>query len=137
MSAMYLGGLELGGISAVLRKEESEWKQVVTKKNKPKHKRGMGVVCRIIWYCGRSESHHEQFGEFEEIMITADSGAVDHVAPPSLAKGLPAKETKASRQGVHYIAANGSEIKNMGEQVHQGLDGEGFPDCHDMANCGS
>ena len=54
--------------------------------------------------------------EFEEVKITADSGAVDHVAPRTLAKGTPVEETKASKMCVHYVAANGSEIKNEGEK---------------------
>ena len=68
-----------------------------------------------------------QRGSFEEVKITADSGAVDHVAPRSLAKDTPVSETKASRMGVHYVAANGSEIRNEGEKKVKAFTSKGLP----------
>ena len=67
-------------------------------------------------------------GPFEEIRITVDSGAVDHVAPRSVARHLEVKETLASKAGVKYIAANGSSIFNEGEKhvTVATLDGKSF-----------
>ena len=98
----------------------------------------MGSVCAVNHTCGRDncvDNHtgchvkgkHGVNGAFEEVKITADSGAVDHVAPRSLAKGVPVEETKASRMGVHYIAANGSEIKNEGEKQIKAFTDKGLP----------
>ena len=70
---------------------------------------------------------HGANAEFEEVKITADSGAVDHVAPRTLAKSTPVMETKASKMGVHYVAANGSEIKNEGEKRINAFTDKGLP----------
>ena len=63
----------------------------------------------------------------KKVRITADSGAVDHVAPKSTASHIPIKETAASRQGVHYIAANGFKISNMGAKRIRGYTRERTP----------
>ena len=66
-------------------------------------------------------------GAYEKIRVTADSGAVDHVAPRSTAAHIPIRETAASRQGVHYVAANGSKISNLGAKRVQGFTKEHTP----------
>ena len=108
-----LGGLEIGGLSSVVRDEQDGWERVVPRRRKYG---SMGDLCPVSCGQNHARGYHKVSEEFEEIKITADSGAVDHVAPPTLAKGTPVRETKASKQGVHYIAANGSEIKNLGEK---------------------
>ena len=65
--------------------------------------------------------------KFEEIRITADSGAVDYVAPGDIARGVPIRETRASKQGVHYVAANGSVIRDEGEKKISTYTEEGMP----------
>ena len=54
-----------------------------------------------------------------------DSGAIDSVIPKGVASGVKVKETRASRQGLKYRAANGTPIKNEGERELQGYTGEG------------
>ena len=49
------------------------------------------------------------------------------MAPSSIAAGIPITETKASRQGIHYIAANGSQIQNEGEKRISGTTESGSP----------
>ena len=55
-------------------------------------------------------------GKYEMITVTADSGAADHVAPKNVATHLQVQETRASRQGMKYVAANGHEIANEGQK---------------------
>ena len=52
--------------------------------------------------------------EFEKITVTADSGAADSVMPKKVGSHIPVKDTKASRAGRNYRAANGTVIKNYG-----------------------
>ena len=48
--------------------------------------------------------------------ITLDSGAADNVMPRRLLRGKSkVRASEASRQGVHYVAANGARIPNEGE----------------------
>ena len=107
-AGMTLGGLELSGICAVERdKEERPWIRV---RNKRPSGRSMGDTCIVGDKKGNTHKCSKNGGKFEEIRITADSGAVDHVAPSDMARGIPIRETRASKQGVHYVAANGSVI---------------------------
>ena len=64
-------------------------------------------------------------GEWERVPVTVDSGAIDSVIPKGVASGVKVKETRASRQGLKYRAANGTPIKNEGERELQGYTGEG------------
>ena len=67
----------------------------------------------------------EQFtGEWERVPVTLDSGAVDSVIPRRLAKGVPVKQTEASRRGLRYRAANGTAIINEGERSLSGYTNE-------------
>jgi hypothetical protein len=48
--------------------------------------------------------------------ITVDSGAADNVFPRRMIrKGMRVRQSEASRQGVHYVAADGARIANEGE----------------------
>ena len=81
----------------------------------------MGSVYAVNHTCSRAN------GAITSFKITADSGAVDRVAPRTLAKSTPVVETKASKMGVHYVAANGSEIKNEGEKRVKAFSDKGLP----------
>ena len=81
----------------------------------------MGSVYAVNHTCSRAN------GAITSFKITADSGAVDRVAPRTLAKSTPVVETKASKMGVHYVAANGSEIKNDGEKKVKAFTDKGLP----------
>ena len=50
---------------------------------------------------------------------------MDTVGPPAVAKAFTIKETKASRAGLNYQAANGTVIKNYGEKKLAGENLEG------------
>jgi len=51
--------------------------------------------------------------------ITIDSGAAESVMPMEMLKEIQLKESKGSKAGVQYIAANGGRMPNLGEkQVH-------------------
>ena len=49
--------------------------------------------------------------------MQVDSGAIDTVGPKSVGKAFAIRETKASKSGDNYLAANGSVIKNHGERL--------------------
>ena len=59
------------------------------------------------------------------IEVTVDSGAVDTVGPPTVAPGIPIRETAASRSGMHYRAANNMKSPNLGEKKIEGINEEG------------
>ena len=75
----------------------------------------MGELCPVGQDTCMRKPYVQDKNGFEVIKVTADLGAVDHVAPKDIAKRIPVRETKASRQGVHYVAANGTSIRNEGE----------------------
>ena len=64
-------------------------------------------------------------GEWEKITMAADSGAVDHVIRKDEAPSVQLKETAASKAGMCYTAANGTDIANYGEKQLNGLNNEG------------
>ena len=61
--------------------------------------------------------------KFKEILI--DSGAAEHVSAPGEFPDHIMMESKGSRMGLNYIAANGKPIPNLGEQKIQVTTGEG------------
>ena len=124
VNSMSLGGLELRVLNSV---ENDSWVEVVSRRAKRWGGVDMGSVCAVNHTGCHPKGGHKVNGEFEDIKITADSGAVDHVAPRSLAKGTPVEETKASRMGVQYVAAHGSEIKNEGEKRVKAFSDKGLP----------
>ena len=48
--------------------------------------------------------------------ITIDSGAAEHVIPKGLVNSIEVKPSPGSIRGVHYVAASGTRIPNLGEQ---------------------
>ena len=48
--------------------------------------------------------------------FTIDSGAAEHVIPKGWIEGVPVRASAGSLRGVHYVAANGGRIPNLGEQ---------------------
>jgi hypothetical protein len=72
-----------------------------------------------ILHMGRGE------GDWEEVKITVDSGAVDTVGPRTLGKGIPLVETEASKQGKYYRAANDTKIAIHGKKNICGYTAEG------------
>ena len=61
----------------------------------------------------------------DKIIVTVESGAVDSVGPPTMARAVKIKDTPASRAGMKYRAANGTAIANQGGKVVQGVTREG------------
>ena len=60
--------------------------------------------------------------------ITVDSGAADNVMPRRLLRGKSkVVPSEASREGVHYVAANGARIPNEGEAMFPFRTREGQP----------
>ena len=66
-------------------------------------------------------------GEWEVINCKVDSGAVDWVTNPETGKMFPVEETTASKKGVKYVAANGTDINNHGERKMKGLTDDWSP----------
>ena len=64
--------------------------------------------------------NNDKYKGWERARIHIDPGAVDIVGPKSVGCAFPTKETRASKAGNNYIAANGSPIKNYGERLIKG-----------------
>jgi hypothetical protein len=62
---------------------------------------------------------------WERIKVQVDSGAIDTVAPPDVAKAFSTLKTRMSEAGVGFVAANGSRIENFGEKHLVGYTDEG------------
>ena len=62
---------------------------------------------------------------WENVRLQLDSGACDTVAPKTVGRHLPVRETQAAKRRMGYIAANGTKIANYGERVLRGLNDQG------------
>ena len=60
-------------------------------------------------------------GEWERIPVKIDSGAIDTVMPPTVAKYFDTVQTEMSKKGPGFRAANGSPIKHYGKKVINGI----------------
>ena len=76
-----------------------------------------------IWACWHPWIKGGKDGK--KLSITVDSGAVDHVTTKKVGDKLGTTETEASKKGMHYRAANGSQIKNHGACEAKGKTDEG------------
>ena len=65
--------------------------------------------------------HLDQWVEFDELVGIMDSGAVDSVAPPSIAPSVEITPSVGSRAGLTYNTAGGTKIANLGEKIVMGL----------------
>ena len=62
----------------------------------------------------------KKYKGWETVRTQLDSGAVDTVGPKSVGRAFTIKETRASREGKNYVAANGPTIHNYGERLVKG-----------------
>ena len=60
-------------------------------------------------------------GEWERIPVKIDSGAIDTVMPPSVARYFNTVQTEMSQKGPGFRAANGSPIKHFGQKTLRGI----------------
>ena len=100
--------------------DEVEWVQVVKKR------RGINIIDKKALEQQNEISEISCDGQWEKIRVQVDSGAFDWVTPRHTATHIPIIETEASKNGMHYSAANGSDIKAYGEKEVTGLFDEGF-----------
>ena len=70
--------------------------------------------------------NHKRPG-WEVINVKIDSGAIDSCLPKSAGSGFQIKESKMSKEGSMYRAANGTSIRNYGEKDLKGWTKEGTP----------
>ena len=63
----------------------------------------------------------DQKGRWRKMIACVDSGAVRSVAPKIVAPGVKITETKESKSGKVFRAANGSEIKIYGEKRYRAI----------------
>ena len=66
-------------------------------------------------------------GPWEVIKCKLDSGACETVFKPDVARAFPLIETEASKNGLNFSAANGTEIKNYGKRDIKGYTGDWCP----------
>ena len=60
-------------------------------------------------------------GRWERISVKTDSGAIDTVMPPTVAKYFNTVQTEMSQKGPGFRAANGSAIKHYGQKTLEGI----------------
>ena len=81
-------------------------------------RRSRGRECNVVASSKRSTPARVIGGRRIRLArgITVDSGAADNVLPRRLLRGKSkVRPSQASRDGVHYVAANGGRIPNEGE----------------------
>ena len=70
---------------------------------------------------GKVEAAVEPVDGMIPAYIGIDSGASDTVCPKSFSPGHEIKETKASRDGKYYVAANDTKIQIYGQKKIEGV----------------
>ena len=63
--------------------------------------------------------------EWEDIVLTVDSGAAETVVNKWVATCIKEEESEGSRKGVLYECANGERINNEGQMVLKGVTEDG------------
>ena len=76
----------------------------------------------------KPEGINEVRAGWEKIRVQIDSGAADTVAPRHVARAFKLHETESSKNGMGFVAANGTKIVNHGERRVYGYteDGSGI-----------
>ena len=74
---------------------------------------------------GRGRDRDIKRDGWRRIVVQTDSGALDTVTPKDAAPGIMLKETMASKNGIGYVDANGTIIKNYGEKMIKGKTDDG------------
>ena len=66
-------------------------------------------------------------GQWEKVVMVADSGAVDHVVPASTAQWINIEETPASKAGMCYRGPDNTKIPNYGQKSVKGFTSDWQP----------
>ena len=66
-------------------------------------------------------------GQWEKVSMVADSGAVDHVVPATVAQWVSIEETPASKAGMCYRGPDNTKIPNYGQKSVAGFTGDWQP----------
>ena len=64
-------------------------------------------------------------GEWELLPVNVDSGAIDSCMPKNTCSHFKLGPSDMSRKGAIYVAANGTEIDNVGQRDVKGMTSEG------------
>ena len=114
-------------------KEESannEWKTVSRKVRKSYIDltgEDAEVPCRCIGSLNVIKDPTQWVGEWEQIRVNIDSGAIDSVCNKSTGKMFSIKETAMSKQNGYYLSASKHKMYNKGEKAIIGLNDNGVP----------
>ena len=86
-------------------------------------KNGLGLSCELSTFKKASQqSYLKRLSEKLKSMwqvhrgFTIDSGAADHVMPVGWVNSVKKEESEGSKKGLHYVAASGQRIPNVGQQ---------------------
>ena len=74
-----------------------------------------------------NEAQGQEADGWEKISVKIDSGAIDSCLPVSMCQSFKTSESRMSKGGIKYRAANGTPIKNFGEKNLKGWTEEGIP----------
>jgi hypothetical protein len=66
-------------------------------------------------------------GQWEKVSMVADSGAVNHVVPATVAQWISIEETAVSKAGMCYRGPDNTKIPNYGQKSIAGFTGDWQP----------
>ena len=107
---------------------EEPWKVQMSQKEKKSILKAKSA--KTIDHISKESSEIDEIrteGEWEVIKCKLDSGACETVFKPEAAQAFELQETEASKNGLHFSAANGTEIKNYGKRDIKGFTGDWCP----------
>jgi len=119
-----LCGFDMAGLDIIEPPPVPTWTEVVSRKNRkastpPQCIPSTSNPCKLLDCCPVEIANKRQKKPIGTGKITIDSGAAESVMPMEMLKEIQLKESKGSKAGVQYIAANGGRMPNLGEkQVH-------------------
>ena len=113
----------------LLEESESEqWQEVISKRSKQRAKRVKQESLLSVESCKNSDSRKvvEMKDKWVKVRVTMDSGAAGHVMPETM---FPHVKLERKTSPKKFVAANGEQIKDLGEKSIPFKTNEGIQRC--------
>ena len=108
--------------------EREQWQEVIHKKNKRKVKRANQSSLLSVENSQNANSKKvvETKDKWVKVRVTMDTGAAGHVMPEAM---FPSVKLERKTQPKKFVAANGEQIKDLGEKNIPFRTNEGIQRC--------
>ena len=97
--------------------ESEQWQEVISRRNKQRVKRANQASLLSVESSKNLDSKKvvEMKDKWVKVRVTMDSGAAGHVMPETM---FPHVKLERKTSPKKFVAANGEQIKDLGEKKH-------------------